>query len=321
MQARAFRPANKGGYHERVRKMSYPQRLEVPRREPRIIDPNQPVEAQYKVLQNLIMNPPAAAWPYTICPELAERIVAERNGCNRDRRLGRIKVYQTDIAAGNWVLTGQTITFGKSGKLLDGQNRLMACIRAGVSFASLIAFGIDDLAFSVIDIGTKRTNADALKIEGITRHKIAAPALRWLMIYENGTPEDRGAGYENKAVLERHTLMTATEKAWLDRATLTALHATGRTPRPALAAHLFMFMRKDLKTAERMIKDLETPQGPMKKYLAAIADLYARAGGRITELAANIMIVTTWNAYRGNTPATKAGLIASVGGGVVPEIG
>jgi hypothetical protein len=198
--------------------------------------------------------------------------------------------------------------------LLDGQNRLIACTRALAPFSTHVVFGVDDLAFSVIDIGTKRTNADALKIKGITRYKIAAPALRWLMIYESGNPEDRGQGYENKTVLERHGRMNNAQKSVFDYATLTALNANTRMPKPSLAAHLYMFHEKDEKCAGKLVADLIARKGNMRKFMSALDDAYLRANGRLHELATNAMLIVTWNTYRKGIVLTKTLLSTAVTG-------
>ena len=58
------------------------------------------------------------------------------------------------------MLTGEPLIFGKQ-KLLDGQNRLMGCVRSEQrSFAPMLVFGIDDTVFSVINSGKSRTNGD-----------------------------------------------------------------------------------------------------------------------------------------------------------------
>lgn len=107
-----------------------------------------------------------------ITPELATRLLA-RNKNNRQRKENAIERYRHDMESGNWQVTNQGLGFDRNGVLTDGQNRLLACIRAQRSFRTVVAVGLMPEAKEVVDVGVKRTLSDALKMEGYTN----APAL------------------------------------------------------------------------------------------------------------------------------------------------
>jgi hypothetical protein len=67
---------------------------------------------------------------------------------------------------GTWVSNGETIKFTISGRLIDGQHRLMACVLSGVTIRVLVARGLPENAQDTVDAGRKRTAADVLGLQG-----------------------------------------------------------------------------------------------------------------------------------------------------------
>lgn len=103
----------------------------------------------------------------TITPTLARRILdAEVQPNWRALRPTVVARYAVDMANGRWRDTGEALKFDEEGHLLDGQHRLQACIKAGVSFPALIVRGVQGEAVEAMDMGLKRTLADFLKREG-----------------------------------------------------------------------------------------------------------------------------------------------------------
>lgn len=146
------------------------------------------IEARKK-LRWLINNPPTDGKRMDISPDTAMAMM-ERNKSdewsNRPHSEKGVARYVKAMKAG-WKYTGEPIIFSKSGDLLNGQHRLMACIEAGASFDCLVVFGIDDDAFKYMDIGIARTAAHIFAIEGIANHAVVAAAVRLLLGYKNNT--------------------------------------------------------------------------------------------------------------------------------------
>jgi hypothetical protein len=116
----------------------------------------------------------------TITPELAGRWL-KHNQHNRSPRKNRISQYAADMADGRWQVTGDPIRFNCNGELIDGQNRLFACIQAKKSFRSVVIKGIDRAVRYVIDTGAKRTFGHFLQIVGekSPNELAAALVLQW----------------------------------------------------------------------------------------------------------------------------------------------
>jgi hypothetical protein len=101
----------------------------------------------------------------TVTPALAREWLGH-NTRNRGVKTARVALYARDMQDGKWQLTGESIKFAVDGTLLDGQNRLHACIEADVPFLTAVTRGLDPLSQQVMDGVAPRTGADALKMRG-----------------------------------------------------------------------------------------------------------------------------------------------------------
>lgn len=95
-------------------------------------------------------------------PEMANEIL-ERNKNNRKIRLYVVDRYARDMANGKWEINGDTIVFDESGNLTDGQHRLMAVVKAGVTVDMIAVYGIPFSATK--DIGLPRSIADNIRMQ------------------------------------------------------------------------------------------------------------------------------------------------------------
>lgn len=107
---------------------------------------------------------PVIRW-VTVTPELAADML-KRNTLNRPKKLQKIKLYAQSMREGRWPVTGSPLQFGKTGRLVDGQNRLQAIIDSGITLRMLVVEGIDESTFDVIDSGAKRSSSDVLVMLG-----------------------------------------------------------------------------------------------------------------------------------------------------------
>lgn len=97
-----------------------------------------------------------------ITPDVAKEML-ERNIANRDRK--REPIVKA-IKDGEWLLNGATIVFSDKGVLLDGQNRLYACISSGIPIDTIVVRGIKIDAQETMDTNVKRSVRDYLKMRG-----------------------------------------------------------------------------------------------------------------------------------------------------------
>src|SRR5690606_24318901 len=99
-----------------------------------------------------------------VSPEMASEWLQHNEG-NRRIRAGVVIKYAAVMARGKWLTTPEPIAFSWDGRLLNGQHRLSAVIRAGVSVPMFVVRNVDPSAFVALDRGATRTVADALGID------------------------------------------------------------------------------------------------------------------------------------------------------------
>ena len=101
-----------------------------------------------------------------ITPAVARQYLA-RNVGNRPSSPTWVEQLAKMIIDGDWKLTHQGIAFNCDGTLKDGQQRLMAVVRAGRAVPMLVTRGLPNESMPIIDIHRRRTDVDALRIMGI----------------------------------------------------------------------------------------------------------------------------------------------------------
>ena len=113
-----------------------------------------------------------------ITPSIAKKmLVANIN--NRDKKRESIK---RGIDSGQWRLNGETIVFSDDGVLLDGQNRLTACVESGIAIDTIVVRGVKQDAQLTMDQGVRRTLADYLKMNGVKNSADVATIGRGIFI-------------------------------------------------------------------------------------------------------------------------------------------
>jgi len=139
-----------------------------------------------------------------ITPELAERLLKD-NTSNRPILRRVVERYRRDMTGGKWVLNGQTIKIGRSGRLLDGQHRCKAAIAGNCSFYAIVVRQVADSVFDTLDIGGRRSMAAVLQSRGLGNSVVLAGALRRLAAFERGQTLVYNLTYSDLlAVLDRH---------------------------------------------------------------------------------------------------------------------
>lgn len=112
-----------------------------------------------------------------VTPEMAADWLT-KNVKNRPVSRQHVTRLAQSMARGEWDLNGATIRFASTGRLLDGQHRLMACVESGCAFETLVVYGLSEDSFATIDQANRsRKIADVLSIEAGASMKNVAAAL------------------------------------------------------------------------------------------------------------------------------------------------
>ncbi len=140
-------------------------------------------------------------------PQMAAEILRYNEG-NRKLDRSTVELYAGAMKRGEWKLSHQGVAIDDRGNLLDGQHRLAAVVRSGVSVPMLVVRGVDRDSFSVVDTGKRRSASDSLKIIGAADVLNLAASLRYLCLYDT-LPGDVAwtgpkARLTNDQVLELH---------------------------------------------------------------------------------------------------------------------
>jgi hypothetical protein len=272
---------------------------------PRIIMPRDPIARQIEVLKALILDPPENSRVIPFTPGLASHVLQECNSGNRKMKPRMIRRYKADMEQGGWRLTGETIIFSRGGILLDGQNRMAACLQAGKLFRTHTVFGIADDTFPALNSGASRNSSDLFYKAAVPHAQIVGNAVRWIMIYESGDPTSR-ASYGNPEMFDFYN-------EHVDQDVLTqAVEWTAKVkgvPSGALAAHLYLFLKKDGRVARRFADDLTCGKRVGLKLPARLSKARVQNMGRLHDTWINALIVLAWNAYRAGETVTEANLM------------
>jgi len=106
-----------------------------------------------------------------------------RNIKNRNVKQHLVSKYASDMAEGRWKANGECIKFDTDGNLIDGQHRLRAVIKSGMTILMTVARGVKEDAIPTIDLGSVRSVRDVFCIEDIPNANIVSTIVRryiWL---------------------------------------------------------------------------------------------------------------------------------------------
>lgn len=121
----------------------------------------------------------------SINPQIAAELL-QKNINNRPLSQKRIDFYSKQMTEGRWQMTGETLQFSKTDKLLNGQHRLHAIIKSGTTQDFLVVYGIDDKVFDVLDNVNPRSASDTLSVAGFHNATNLAALARAILAWERG---------------------------------------------------------------------------------------------------------------------------------------
>ena len=145
---------------------------------------------------------------FQMTPTKAKELL-ECNTRNRKPSDLVVSLYARDMAANNFHLTGSSICVSDTGVLIDGQQRLMACVKSGKPFWTILVEDLPEEAILTIDSGKKRTYGDRLKINGYENYNGIAASVKMLALLADENPKDTGYTVnELDAVLNKNPNIT-----------------------------------------------------------------------------------------------------------------
>jgi hypothetical protein len=192
-----------------------------------------------------------------IGPVLAAQMLL-KNTKNRSLTQARVDLFASEMAAGNWKFNGETIKFDETGRLVDGQHRLLAIIKSKKTIRCLVVKGLGQDVFDSIDVGGKRTPGQIFSIRGEKNANQLAATLNfyWRMTNNRmigGNSKDGvSAILLEKTLDENPTMRDSVHFIVCQKGLKTLLNAS-------VAASLhYLFARKDAQLAELFFQSLAT---------------------------------------------------------------
>ena len=190
-----------------------------------------------------------------VTPDSAAKLLQSRRPGAGDNPVA-INAYAESMREGRWILNGMPLILSRGGVLLDGVQRLRACIKAGVPFLTVLAQNIPDDVLHTIDQQRRRSFAGVLETRGILHAHALQSALVKLIRYDDGTML-RGAGTaawsRMDRVLRANPDLEAAVGQSLD-SPATALSEAVRTPL------MFMGLRVDAEATLRFLDAVADPE-------------------------------------------------------------
>lgn len=264
-----------------------------------------------------------------ITPAMAQEHLS-RNAANRSLSQKSVDMYARDMAAGDWKSTHQGIAFDENGGLCDGQHRMAAVIRAGVTVRFWVTRGVSRSSFGVLDIGRTRSMADRLSIDDTFDGKHAtqlAAVARLAVLWLAGHPWTRQftpTRDEMFKAIESHPEMADAARfahGWPGRRTLT----------PALAGFCWWLLGSvDADDAAYFMEALRTGEKlesgdailALRERLLAGRDTRNRVGyatGYQRQEVNLALTIIAWNHYRKRNRISKLQLPSSMSDESFPQ--
>jgi hypothetical protein len=256
-------------------------------------------------IEQFLMNPPATSRIIEIDPQSAGVILTERNQGNRPPKPNKVQQFAADIANDRWGVTGDTLKFAPDGRLLDGQNRLAASVRANKSFKTHVVFGIDPALFGRMDIGKPRNAADVLHIAGYKYASTLASALRWAYLLDTDPYNRETLRPEFVLELARDRYPDIEECIKYGR----DINRQFAHPAGQAAALMYKFRKSDPAKAKEFLQAWLRGERNGKSQIIDImqAQLHstkANNNGRIHELTRAAVIIKAWNIFKAGHKGT-----------------
>ena len=101
-----------------------------------------------------------------ITPKLAQEYL-KLNTNNRPISNLQVNRLVEQMREGKYMLNGEPIIFSESNVLLQGQHRLLACVKSGCDIETFVVRGVKDEVFHTLDSGRNRTVSDVFAISGV----------------------------------------------------------------------------------------------------------------------------------------------------------
>ena len=135
-----------------------------------------------------------------VTPEMAKAWL-DQNTRNRKVTKGHVDKLARDMAAGRYAFTGDAIRFDSDRVLIDGQHRLLACVKAETPFETMVIYNLPPETQDKIDAGKARNSSDVMSMLGYHNTLILSGACR-LILEERTAVQMNNIKYTTSEILD-----------------------------------------------------------------------------------------------------------------------
>lgn len=277
------------------------------------------------------INTPQLAGPRAeltdVTPEMATEWLAH-NKRNRHLRETKVRTYASAMDADDWMVTGDGPKFTPDGRLINGQHTLEAVVASGKTVRMFVFYNMPDESQLVMDMGAKRTVADALKFAGVSGCSLVvlAAAARVGILWEEGFFKHSGQSGSAREVTSLETIEWVEQNPDAISAVSNAdlLRKSLPIPSSALAFANMTLSRIDAaKTAHffSLAASFQTSGKGDPIYTMLRRYQNAAASGEKFRTPQHLFLIfRTWNAWVQREPLfqLKMGTVTTTAGGISP---
>lgn len=244
-------------------------------------------------------------------PALATKLL-QKNTNNRNLSQRRVAAYAAAMTGGQWVPDGSPIRIGISGLLLDGQHRLAAIVRSGMTIPLLVISGVSDEAQMTMDTGKGRSFADLLALRGHADANTLASTTSALWNWQNGAFEHSGSWLKRPSATH-HMLWELLQKRETElRLGISAARGAKRFIQMSpglLGAAYVMFSDISNEDADDFFEQLACKRQQTSATMVLTRTMNNRstpvqAKGLSGQTLQVVFLIKSWNAYRDGTAVT-----------------
>lgn len=239
----------------------------------------------------------------------AEMLRSNQN--NRCVNKVQVARYAQAITNGQWQLNGESITVGRTGRLLNGQHRLLAVIEAKRGIYSFVVRGVDEDTFVTIDSGKARTDRDVFSIMNVPNYTNVSAAIGCFMKLRSHNTADfisggNGSAGQRQTRIDRRDFYLANEETILQAVRRAAvLYDKCRILKTSVIAGMMLYLQLDMHydhdTVFAFFKGVcDTAANPTCKAILLLRERLLRnklGAVALRSSAIQKLIIKAWNAY------------------------
>jgi hypothetical protein len=237
-----------------------------------------------------------------ISPALARRLLELNAENQRNHRHSLSDRYSRDMSTGRWIeKNGQAINIASDGRIINGQHRLEAVIKAGKTVRFDVNMGMDPRTIVVIDAGPGRSAVDVIRTSGGGDLSGIASIVRWVLLWEMGTPTGRGGRFAPTPLELKQRYDADADLFNTAAARGGDVYSRGLTTKAVGGTAYFLFAKMNKSIADdlfdQIVSGLNLQGGDLGAAYQLRTRLFARTSAKLGRHEQLALFVRAWNLY------------------------